>query len=98
VAHGTGPRCFAGVFNGNRFFVDNNRQLNYDMRVRKVFASVPLALGVSVQLGRQLQPPGVPGNNRENVYGADAQWVWKRLGFRAEIGRKHVIDSAELGA
>jgi phosphate-selective porin len=80
-----GTQIFAGAFNGNRFFVDNNRQLNYDLRVRKIFDGLPLALGFSVQLGRQLLPPGVDGNNRENVYGADVQWAWKRLGFRAEI-------------
>ena len=25
------------------------------------------------------------GNNRENLYGADVQWAWKRLGVRAEF-------------
>ena len=28
---------FVGVFNGNRFFNDNNRQVNYLVRVRKLF-------------------------------------------------------------
>jgi hypothetical protein len=81
--HGT--QLFAGAFNGNRFFVDNNRQLNYDIRIRKMFSKVPLALGASVQLGRQLLPEGVSGNNRENLYGADMQWAWRRFGMRAEF-------------
>ncbi len=81
--HGT--QLFAGAFNGNRFFVDNNRQLNYNVRLRKVFDAVPLAVGVSVQLGRQLLPEGVHGNSRENLFGADVQWAWKRLGVRAEF-------------
>lgn len=83
IWHGT--QLFAGAFNGNRFFVDNNRQLNYDLRLRKVFDRVPLAIGASVQLGRQLLPDGVRGNNRENLFGTDIQWVWKRLGVRAEF-------------
>lgn len=83
IWHGT--QLFAGAFNGNRFFVDNNRQLNYDLRLRKVFDRIPLALGASVQLGRQLLPDGLRGNNRENLYGADVQWAWKRLGVRAEF-------------
>lgn len=83
IWHGT--QLFAGAFNGNRFFVDNNRQLNYDLRLRKVFGRIPLALGASVQLGRQLLPDGMRGNGRENLYGADVQWAWKRLGVRAEF-------------
>ncbi len=51
-----GAQISAGVLNGNRFFVDNNRQLNYNLRFRKVFSSVPLAVGASVQLGKQLLP------------------------------------------
>jgi hypothetical protein len=81
--HGT--QLFAGAFNGNRFFVDNNRQLNYDIRLRKVFSRVALALGASVQLGRQLLPSGVTGNDRENLYGVDVQWAWRRFGVRAEF-------------
>ena len=80
-----GAQIFAGAFNGNRFFSDNNRQLNYDLRIRKVFDRVPLAIGASVQLGRQILPEGTSGNNRENLYGADMQWAWKRLGARAEF-------------
>ncbi len=83
IWHGT--RLYAGAFNGNRFFNDSNRQLNYDLRIRKVFDSLPLALGASVQLGRQLLPPGLSGNNREHLYGADLQWSWRRFGARAEF-------------
>ena len=81
--HGT--QVFAAALNGNRFFVDNNRQLNYNIRLRKVFDSVPLAIGISAQLGHQLLPDGVSGNNHENLYGADVQWAWRRLGMRAEF-------------
>ncbi len=80
-----GTQIFAAVLNGNRFFVDNNRQLNYNLKLRKVFDRIPLAVGASVQLGRQLVPEGVAGDNRENLYGADLQWAWKRLGVRAEF-------------
>ncbi len=82
---GRGAQIFAGAFNGNRFFNDSNRQLNYDFRIRKVFDSLPIALGASVQLGRQLLPPGLRGNDREHLYGADMQWTWRRLGARAEF-------------
>jgi hypothetical protein len=81
--HGT--QVFAAALNGNRFFVDNNRQVNYNIRLRKVFDSVPLAIGISAQLGHQLLPDGVSGNNHENLYGADVQWAWRRLGMRAEF-------------
>jgi phosphate-selective porin len=81
--HGT--QIFAAALNGNRFFSDSNRPLNYNFRVRKVFDRLSLAVGASAQLGRQLLPPGTRGNNDENIYGADAQWAWKRLGARAEF-------------
>ena len=80
-----GTQLYAGAFNGNRFFNDNNRQLNYDVRIRKLFNAVPLALGASMRLGRQLLPDGVRGDNRENLYGADVQFVCRRLGLRAEV-------------
>ena len=80
-----GAQLFAGAFNGNRFFTDSNRQLNYNLRVRKVFDRLLLAVGASVQLGRQILPEGTSGNNRENVYGTDIQWTWRRLGVRAEF-------------
>jgi uncharacterized coiled-coil protein SlyX len=80
-----GTEVFAGAFNGNRFFADNNRQLNYDIRVRKHFERLSLAVGFSAQIGHQLLPEGFRGNDRENIYGADLQWAWKRLGIRAEF-------------
>ena len=60
-----GAEIYAGVFNGNRFFADNNRQLNYNFRVRKQFSGIPLAVGLSAQLGRQILPEGVQGTTRE---------------------------------
>jgi hypothetical protein len=80
-----GTQFYAGVFNGNRFFQDSNRQLNYNLRFRKLFSGVPLAVGLSAQIGRQLAPPGTRGTPRENLYGADVQWTWHRLGVRAEF-------------
>ena len=63
-----GAQVFAAALNGNRFFVDNNRQLNYNVRLRKVFDSVPLAIGISAQFGHQLLSDGVSGNNHENLF------------------------------
>jgi hypothetical protein len=79
-----GASIYAGAFNGNRFFQDNNRQLNYNLRARKVFESIPLAAGVSAQLGRQILPSGVTGTTRENAFGMDVQFAWQRFGLRAE--------------
>lgn len=76
---------WVGVFNGNRFFTDSDRQVNYVFRVRKRFARINLAAGASVQLGNQMLPPGIVGNNDENVFGIDVQYAWRRLGFRAEF-------------
>ena len=80
----SGTSLYAGVFNGNRFFNDNNGELNYNLRIRKVFDSMPLAIGASLQLGTQILPPGVIGDGDENVYGVDVQYVVGRLGIRAE--------------
>ncbi len=77
---------FLGAFNGNRFFTDNNRQLNYLARVRKVFDAQRIAIGLSAQVGKQLLPPGMSGNNNENVVGFDFQYaVTDRLGLRGEF-------------
>src|ERR1700688_4253886 len=46
---------FVGAFNGNRFFNDNNRQVNYMARIRKLFGK-RLAMGASMQLGKQILP------------------------------------------
>ncbi len=80
-----GLQVFLGAFNGNRFFADSNRRVNFNGRVRKVFADTGLAAGISTQIGRQLLPEGVTGNDHENLFGADAQWAWRRLGVRAEF-------------
>jgi len=76
---------FVGVVNGNRFFNDSNRQANYLFRIRHVNERAGIAVGASVQLGKQLLPPGVAGNNDERLYGLDLQYVSGRLGLRAEI-------------
>ena len=59
--------------------------MNYNARLRKVFDRLPLAAGVSAQIGQQLLPDGVTGNDDENLVGADVQWAWRRLGVRAEF-------------
>jgi len=80
-----GVQLFLAAFNGNRFFADSNRPINYNARLRKVFDRLPLAAGVSAQIGQQLLPDGVTGSDDENLVGADVQWVWRRLGVRAEF-------------
>ena len=75
---------FVGAFNGNRFFNDSNRQVNYLARVRKIFDKEKLAVGASVQLGKQLLPTGVPGNDNERLFGIDFQFATGRFGLRAE--------------
>lgn len=81
----SGTTVSAGILNGNRFFNDSNRQVNYNLRVRKVLDSIPLSIGASAQLGNQPLPPGVDGDNNENVFGVDAQFVVGRLGVRGEF-------------
>jgi hypothetical protein len=74
----------AALLNGNRFFDDSNAEINYNFRVRKLFPGRPLAVGASVQLGTQLLPPGMTGDDEENLYGVDVQYVVGRLGLRVE--------------
>ena len=75
---------FVGAFNGNRFFNDSNRQVNYMARIRKIFDKEKLAVGASIQLGKQLLPPGVSGDDNERVYGVDFQFTTGRFGLRGE--------------
>jgi hypothetical protein len=82
-----GTSFYGGVFNGNRFFNDNNDALNVNLRVRKQFPNRPFAIGVSWEHGGQLLPPGSTATDRSTVYGVDAQWVFGRLGIRAEYVR-----------
>lgn len=82
-----GMSIHAGVFNGNRFFDDNNSDLNYNLRIRKVFNGLPLAVGASFQRGTQVLPPQMSGDGDENVYGVDIQYVVGRLGIRVEYVR-----------
>jgi Phosphate-selective porin O and P len=74
---------FIGVFNGNRFFNDNNRQVNYMARVRKLFDK-KFAVGASMQLGKQVLPPGASGNDNERIFGLDFQFAAGRFGIRGE--------------
>jgi hypothetical protein len=75
---------FVGVFNGNRFFNDNNRQVNYMARVRKLFGKT-LAVGASMQLGKQVLPAGISGNDNERIFGLDLQFVGGHFGVRGEF-------------
>jgi hypothetical protein len=75
---------FVGAFNGNRFFNDSNRQVNYMARIRKVFDKEKLAVGASVQLGKQPLPLGAAGNDNEQVFGFDFQYATGRFGLRGE--------------
>jgi hypothetical protein len=91
-----GTTIYAGIFNGNRFFNDNNSSVNYNLRARKIFDRLPLAIGASVQRGTQILPDGVTGNDDENLYGIDLQYVIGRLGIRAEYMRGN-MPSTLLG-
>jgi len=75
---------FVGAFNGNRFFNDSNRQVNYMARIRKIFDKEKLAVGASVQIGKQPLPLGVSGNDNERVFGVDFQFSTGRFGLRGE--------------
>jgi hypothetical protein len=90
-----GVHYFIGAFNGNRFFADNNRQANYVMRIRKVFST--LAVGLSAQRGKQILPPGVTGDNDENLIGFDYQFK-HRPSFNDDAvnGRFHINWSIEF--
>ena len=76
---------FVGAFNGNRFFTDNNRQMNVVARVRKVFDRQRVAVGLSLQAGKQLLPEGTSGDNDQNLIGLDVQFAVGRFGFRGEF-------------
>jgi hypothetical protein len=78
-----GLQVEAAVVNGNRFFRDSNRRLNYLVRIRKQHPA--FSYGGSAQLGTQITPPDVAQVNDENVYGADAQWVIGQFGLRGEF-------------
>jgi hypothetical protein len=80
-----GMTVSGAVLNGNRFFNDDNSGVNVNLRVRKLFES--FAIGASLQSGSQLLPPGTVGSDHATVYGVDAQWVFGRLGIRAEYVR-----------
>jgi hypothetical protein len=82
-AHFRGSTLQVAAVNGNRFFADSNRRLNYLVRYRK--SQTHFSYGGSLQLGTQLVPAGLNQTNRDNVYGVDAQWTLGRLGIRGEF-------------
>jgi hypothetical protein len=79
-----GLQYFVGAFNGNRFFNDSNRQVNYVGRIRKIFGKEKFAVGASVELGKQLLPDGVSGNDNQRIFGVDFQFTAGRFGLRGE--------------
>jgi hypothetical protein len=58
--------------------------VNYIARLRKIFDKDRFALGASVQIGKQLLPPGASGNNNERIFGVDFQFATSRFGVRGE--------------
>lgn len=96
AAWANGVSVYAGLFNGNRFFDDNNSELNYNLRIRKAFPELPLAIGASLQRGTQILPPGMMGDDDEDIFGFDVQYVVGRLGIRAEYMRGN-MPSTLLG-
>jgi hypothetical protein len=76
---------FVAAFNGNRFFADTNRQMTYVMRARKLFDGPRLAMGVSLQTGKQVLPEDERGDNNERIIGADVQYARGRFGLRGEF-------------
>src|SRR5260370_38969312 len=75
---------FVGAFNGNRFFNDNNRQVNHMARIRKIFNKDKLAVGASVLRGKQLLPAGVSGNDNQRLFGLDFQFASGRFVLSGE--------------
>jgi hypothetical protein len=76
---------YAALLNGNRFFADRDGRLDALFRVRRLFPSIGLAAGASVQVGSQMLPPtDQSGDDGVTIIGADAQYVVGRLGLRAE--------------
>ena len=85
---GHGLTFAAAVVNGNRFFSDSNRQVNYLGRIRKTgqfLGSVDFGVGASAQFGTQIVPPGLTQSDDEHAFGVDAQVAIGRLGVRGEF-------------
>jgi hypothetical protein len=76
---------YAAVLNGNRFFADRDGHLDALFRLRRVFPSLRFAAGVSLQVGKQLLPPGdTSGDDGVTIVGADMQYAIGNLGLRFE--------------
>lgn len=72
------------ALNGNRFWNDNDGRLDYALRVRKRLSRVPLAVGVSTQLGSQIVPPGSDASTNVRLIGFDLQTALGPIGLRTE--------------
>lgn len=76
--------AYAALLNGNRFFNDNDGQLDTLFRLRRHWPALHAAVGASVQLGSQIVPEAFAGQTRVRLVGLDGQWAVSRLGLRAE--------------
>jgi hypothetical protein len=73
------------LFSGNLFLEKARSQPNFVAHVRKVLERPHLAIGISVQRGRQFLPEGLPGKSSKNIYGFDLQYAVRRVDLRAEL-------------
>jgi hypothetical protein len=78
---------YAAALNGNRFFADRDGKLDALVRVRRLFPTIGLAAGVSLQFGNQVIPPKSDADANVTIVGADAQLTFRRLGLRVEAVR-----------
>ena len=58
-------------------------------RIRKISDKEKLAVGASIQLGKQLLPAGVSGNDDERVFGLDFQFSTGRRPSRRSLDWKY---------
>src|SRR5262245_44902778 len=77
-------QIYAAALNGNRFFSDADDNLDALFRIRRVFASIGLAAGASLQFGSQLVPPEHASDDGSTIAGVDAQYAIGPLGLRIE--------------
>lgn len=77
------------VLSGNLFFEKAKAQPNFVARVQKVFERPHLAVGLSMQRGKQFLPEGLSGKSSKNIYGFDAQYSLSRVELRAELAAGH---------
>ena len=77
-------QVYVAALNGNRFFADTDDRLDALVRIRRVFPSIGLAAGASLQTGTQPLPPDQDGSDRTTIVGADVQYAIGGIGIRLE--------------